>query len=214
MQGVIEGQQGLCRRQPRGCRVPLPGSGAPAEHQSWCEVPGAERPAYVWGPDRVRVRPRAAAPCGADPLERPRSAESADRVEPGGRLPAAVRRAHRGPAADLGGDGATLQISAARRGGPYNFVAPTLRHYQEISTTVDTFYSVGSYGVINRDDDRTGFEMRLPPEVEPGSPFFLFSVYRDVATLAEFMDDLWQSPFPLDRLDFRCPRCPRSWTGS
>ena len=51
-------------------------------------------------------------------------------------------------------------------------------------TTVDTFYSVGSYGVIDRDDNCTGFEMQLPPEVEPGSAFFLFSVYRDVVAAA------------------------------
>ncbi|MEV0685285.1 helix-turn-helix domain-containing protein [Nocardia sp. NPDC050378] len=79
--------------------------------------------------------------------------------------------------------------------------APTLRHFRDLVTTLETFYSVGRYRSIDIGEDWAGIEVELPPELDPSGVFFRFTVVRDVAAIAAFLDDLWRGPFPLEHLE-------------
>nr|WP_240918578.1 AraC family transcriptional regulator [Rhodococcus sp. 14C212] len=85
--------------------------------------------------------------------------------------------------------------------GAANISAPTLRHFRDLTTTLKTNYSVGRYRSIDIGESEAGIEITLPHELDPMSAFFRFTVVRDVAAIAMFLDDLWQGPFPLDRLE-------------
>ena len=201
MQGVVQGSRGSADHSHGPVAFPAPGSEAVAEHESWCEVPALS----------VRLMCGVLSDYGidAEPLLREVRVPSDVLVVPARRIGWSQEVAFQRGFAELTMDQPQIWVETGRRYsypvfdeiGLAMLVAPTLRHLQEISTTIDTFYSVGAYKVIDLDDGGTGLEMRMPPEVEPGSAHFLFSVYRDVATMAACLDDLWQSRFPFDRIE-------------
>lgn len=83
--------------------------------------------------------------------------------------------------------------------------APTLRHWRDTATSLDTNFSVGRYRARDFGPASTGVEVRLPPDLDPNGAFYRFTIVRDVAAVATFLDDLWQGPIPLERLELPLP---------
>lgn len=88
------------------------------------------------------------------------------------------------------------------------FAAPTLRHFFDLVTSLDTYYSVGTYRVLDAGPTRTGLELSMPADIDPHTDFYRFTVCRDAAALALALDDLWQAPFPLDRIEIQWDPVP------
>jgi len=97
--------------------------------------------------------------------------------------------------------------------GSAMIVAPTLRHWRALPATVDTYYSAFTYHTFDELETGTsGIEIRLPPDVPPSSPFYRFSVCRDVAAAAAMLNDLWNGPFPIDRVELPMASVPPALT--
>lgn len=97
--------------------------------------------------------------------------------------------------------------------GSAMIVAPTLRHWRELPATVDMYYSAVTFRTFDElDTGSSGIEISLPPDVPPSSPFYRFSICRDVAAMAAMLNDLWNGPFPLDRVELPMASVPPALT--
>ncbi|MFI5627035.1 helix-turn-helix domain-containing protein [Nocardioides sp. NPDC051685] len=109
--------------------------------------------------------------------------------------------------------GTRYQFPAFDSLGSAMIVAPTLRHWRELPATVDMYYSAVTYHTFDEPETgSSGVEIRLPSDVPPSSPFYRFSVCRDVAAMAAVLNDLWNGPFPLDRVELPMASVPPALT--
>jgi AraC-like DNA-binding protein len=84
--------------------------------------------------------------------------------------------------------------------------APTLRQLRDLVTTLG--YSVGQYRAIDIGQRQTGIELTLPPNLDRASAFFRFLIVREIVGGVISWDDIWQAPFPLDRLELPLDAVP------
>lgn len=109
--------------------------------------------------------------------------------------------------------GTRFQFPAFDLLGSAMVVAPTLRHWRELPATLDMYYSAVTFRAFDeRDTGSSGIEISLPADVPPSSPFYRFSVIRDVAAMAAMLNDLWNGPFPLDRVELPMDSVPPALT--
>jgi len=88
------------------------------------------------------------------------------------------------------------------------FASPTLRHFFDLVTSLDTYYTVGTYRMLDAGPTRTGLELTMPADIDPHSDFYRFTMCRDAAALVLCLDDLWQAPFPLERVEIQWDPVP------
>jgi len=91
-------------------------------------------------------------------------------------------------------------------------VAPTIRHWYTLSTSLDMNYSLGAYRTHEIGPSQSSMEVVFPDDLDRGSPLFRFSVIRDVVAGAAVLEQLWRSPFPLALLELPLDAVPAELT--
>jgi AraC-like DNA-binding protein len=85
--------------------------------------------------------------------------------------------------------------------------APTIRRLAAFISVTDFHFSLSEYSLVRLDSSSSALQITLPPGVEP--TLMQMTLERDVAALLVFLDDLWQSEFPMLRLELSLPEAPR-----
>lgn len=82
--------------------------------------------------------------------------------------------------------------------------APTIRRLAAFIGVTDFHFSLSEYSLVRLDSWSSALQITLPPGTEPA--LAQLTLERDVAALLVFLDDLWQSTFPMLRLELSLPK--------
>jgi AraC-like DNA-binding protein len=84
--------------------------------------------------------------------------------------------------------------------------APTIRRLAAFVSGTDFHFSLSEFSLVRLDSGSSALQLTLPRCTEPA--LAQLTIERDVASLLVFLDDLWQSEFPMLRIELSLPAVP------
>jgi AraC-like DNA-binding protein len=84
--------------------------------------------------------------------------------------------------------------------------APTIRRLTAFVAGTDFHFSLAEFALVTTGPGTSALQLTLPPATDPA--LAQLTLERDVAALLIFLDDLWQSKFPMQRIELSLPKVP------
>jgi AraC-like DNA-binding protein len=83
---------------------------------------------------------------------------------------------------------------------------PTIRRWAAFIGVADFHFSLAEFSLVELDSSCSTLQLTVPSGTEPALAQLTFE--RDVAALLVFLDDIWQSEFPMLRIELSLPVVP------